>query len=153
MNISKFIKIQDSYVNLEHISNVNPLEHRNRIVYNFSYPIIITVRGKPKIVSEYIYDDYDSTISFESALSAVYNNQYIQKNFITQGPKQGLINKSKISSFKVQEDKLRVIFNMSHSIEIDTRNGQTVQPEFIYINLNSKQEFDQYIEYLNKNLV
>lgn len=151
---SKFIQVQDTFVNLDCISNVNPLQHRLRIVFNFSYPVVIKVKGKPKLVSEYLYDDYELTTDFQAAVVKLMNHPYVKEHFISQGPRGGLINKDKISSFKVQPNKNRVIFNMSHSIEIDTKDtGSTVAPEFIYVTLKTEKDYNDYIQYLNENLV
>lgn len=149
--ITSFIKVNDAFINLKSVSNINPLPHRNRVVYNFSYPIVLTTRGESKIISDYQYNDFHAEVEFDEALVELSKNTFIQKNFIQQD--RGYINKEKISSFKVQEDRLRVIFNMSHSIEIESRRGSTIAPEFVYVNLQDKKEFNEYISYLNKYLV
>lgn len=153
MPYQKYIKANDTFVNLEQISNINVLEHRNRIVFNFGYSVAIEVRGNNKVISDYIYSDFDNEEDFQKSLKDLYSNDYVKENFITQGLKGGLINKSKISSFKVQPEKLRIIFNMSHGVEITANNKDILAPEFVYVNFDTKDEYNQYIELINKTLV
>lgn len=148
-----YILAADTYINLAQISNINVLPHKNRIVFNFGYSVQIEIKGQNKTISDYIYQDFPDKTSFNEYLSNLYKNEHVKDNFIVQGSKGGLINKSKISSFKVQEDKLRVIFNMSHSVEIDSNNRSILAPEFVYVNFNTKEEFNSYIELINKTLV
>jgi hypothetical protein len=48
-----FTEVNGSFINLKTVSNINPLPHRNRIVYNFSYPIVLSNKGENKIISDY----------------------------------------------------------------------------------------------------
>lgn len=146
-----FIGVQDSFINLSAVSNINILPNQNRIVYNFCYPILLTTKGESKIISDYQYDDFSDTKSFIQKIKELSQNDYINNGFIRR--ENGFINKSKISSFKCQEDKMRVIFNMQHSIEIESRKGTTIAPEFVYVNFKTLNEYMEFIEYLNYNLV
>lgn len=146
-----FTEVNGSFINLKTVSNINPLPHRNRIVYNFSYPILLSNKGENKIISDYQYDDYQTSFEFEAAVAKLSVNGYILENYIQQD--KGYINKERISSFKVQPERLRVIFNMSHSIEIESRKGNTIAPEFVYVHFSTDKDYENYIDYLNKYLV
>lgn len=150
---TKYVQANDTFINLAQISNINVLEHRNRIVFNFGYPVLIEIKDSKKIISDYIYNDFNDKNSFNEYLNSLYGNDFIKENFLIQGKKGGLINKEKISSFKVQEDKLRVIFNMSHSIEINTNGKDILAPEFVYVNFDTKSEYNEFIDLINKDLV
>lgn len=144
---TSYIQAGDTFINLQTVSNINILKNKNRIVYNFSYPINIEVNGTIKVVSEYLYDDVQD---IEAKQKELFNNHYIKENYIHQGLNLGLINKNKISSFKLQPERLRVIFNMSHSVEITTKDKSIFAPEFVYVHLGSKEEYNEYINLLNR---
>lgn len=41
---------------------------------------------------------------------------------------------------------------MSHGIEIETKHGSTVAPEFVYVNLRTPESLEAYSDYLNTEL-
>lgn len=131
---NELISVDDLIVNLKNVSNIVILN--NRIVFNMNYTICIKTAHHDKFISDYVY--WDSNVEINREL--LYNNKYIQENFIVIN--KHLINKNEISTIKFLESRLRIVFNMSHPVTFKDRNGnKSLTSEFVYIDFNETSEF------------
>jgi len=145
-----FIKTNDKIVNLMNVSNINVLRDKNRIVFNMNYGIELS----DKIISDYVYWDFDSVNSLDKNIDLLYKTDYFKDNFISKTNDNGYINIKEISSVKFCKHKFRIIFNLSHTISFKNKNGEyKTTSEFVYVNCCNQQTYFDYINYIEKTLV
>lgn len=151
--MSKYIEVNNKFVNLSNVSTINFLASQNRVVLNFAHPIEISKLDK--MISEYTYIDFDTDEQYETYIKGLFLNKYIQAEYISKDFKGelGLINKSKISSFKFEAFKNKVIFNMNHAISVTNKYNQySISTEFVYVNCES-HEYEKYVNYVKSTLL
>lgn len=145
--MNAFVQFNNQLINLENVSNINFLAKSKRIVMNMNYSINT---GKPdKLISDYIYLDFDAVSEYEEAKTYILGVGYICDNFIHKGLKDGLINIKSISSVKFDEDRLRVIFNLSHSSSIKNKqNKPIVTSDFVFVDFDDLYDYNTYVDFV-----
>ena len=151
-----FINANNSLVNLKKVSNVNIIEGKNRIVFNMNYSIEMKRGFGTKMISDYVYWDASSRAEFEEIKQELYKNNYFSVNFL-QGSEYNssisYINLNEISSVKVNVDRKRIIFNLSHSVTFrDTNKDERLTSAFVFVDFINADEFKQYVDGLNNLL-
>jgi len=151
-----FINANNSLVNLKKVSNVNIIEGKNRIVFNMNYSIEMKRGFGTKMISDYVYWDASSRAEFEEIKQELYENNYFSVNFL-QGSEYNssisYINLNEISSVKVNVDRKRIIFNLSHSVTFrDTNKDERLTSAFVFVDFINADEFKQYVDGLNNLL-
>lgn len=142
--MNTYIEINNTFVNLSNISTIIFLKDQNRIVLNYSHGI--ELKKTNKIISDYIYMNFDSACAYNDGIRTLSENQFIANRFLKH--QNGMLNKSKISSFKIENEKRRIIFNMSHGITIVNKTKENVlASEFVYVALPS--DYTEYVNYVN----
>lgn len=137
-----FVKVNDKYVNLEHVSSITKLP--NRLALDMDCNSEVKKDGESKLISYYAYCDIKNA-------KQVLNHKYVLKNFIKA--KNILINKNHITVVKFSPKKLRVIFNLSHSTtSAGYNNINRLTAKFIYADFDNQNEYDEYIKYI-KNVL
>ena len=131
MEKMNFIKANNKFINLEHVSSINVLQ--KRVAFDLDCPVELD----NKVISYYAYSDSDNREDFKT-------NNYIQCNFIN---KDGVyINRNHISAVTFRDDKNRIIFNLSHSITSTKHNGESrLTSKFIYFDFNTINEYNKFI--------
>lgn len=145
-----FIEMADKIVNLKNVSNINIIKNRNRIVFNFNYSIQIFANNQEKQISDYLYADFESVEELNKAISSIIKTSYFKENFITH--KNMMVNQNEISTIKFEEDKLRIIFNLSHNVSFYAGNQKKITSEFVYINARTEEEFEHFIKIIKRSL-
>lgn len=150
--MSSFIQLDNMLVNLQNVCNINIKNdsYKKRIIFNMNYNIEINTNNGLKMISDYVYWDSHSETHIVDSVEELYNNDYFVNNFIHQGsPKKGYININEISSIKYSPHKNRVIFNLSHPISfVDYDKSVKVTSEFIFVDFNTTNELNDYVEYI-----
>ena len=140
-------------VNLSNVSNVNIVKKKEqnfyRIIFNMNYCIEIS---KNKFVSDYVYWDFTNIESFKDAFLKIKSDEYLANTFLKQPKNSGFINIDEISSIKYLEDKLRIIFNLSHPVTFNYHGETKLTSEFIYLNFNNIEDFKEYSTYIDEEL-
>jgi hypothetical protein len=151
-----FINANNSLVNLEKVSNVNIIEGKNRIVFNMNYSIEMKRGFGTKMISDYVYWDASSTAEFQEIKKELYKNSYFSMNFLQGSEYNGsisYINLNEISSVKVNDDRKRIIFNLSHSVTFkDTNKDERLTSAFVFVDFRNADQFKQYVDGLNNLL-
>lgn len=151
-----FIKANDTLVNLKKVSNINVIEGKNRIVFNMNYSIEMKRGFGTKMISDYVYWDASSQADFQSIIKELYKNSYFSKNFLQGSEYNGsvsYINLNEISSVKLNVERKRVIFNLSHSVSFrDTNKDERLTSAFVFVDFRNADEFKQYVDGLNNHI-
>lgn len=148
-----FVKANDRIINLNNVSNINILHDRNRIVFNLNYNIEIDTSYKTKYISDYVYWDSEDTQTMANNLHDLSKIKYFCDNFIDQVNDNGFININEISSIKFIDRKNRVIFNLSHPVTFKDFDGKDkITSEFVYVNCNDANQYNEYKNYVNEKL-
>ena len=131
---STFIETNDRIVNLGNVSNIHILPGENRIIFNMNYGINM---GN-KLVSDYVYWDCINPENFQFCVEQLRNHKSVY-DFIESPDGLVFINIKEISSVKFSDKKLRVIFNLSHSVDFISPYDHTkkLTSEFVYVNLET----------------
>jgi hypothetical protein len=152
-----FLQTNDRIINLKNVSNINILHDSNRIIFNLNYNIEIQYsdkKEKSKFISDYVYWDGVNSTDLKYNIDYLLNNSYFKQNFISQLNMKGFININEISSIKFSEKKNRVIFNLSHPITFTDFDGKSkITSEFVYVNCNDIHNYNEYVEYVKKELL
>lgn len=137
-----FIKANDKFINLEHVSSINLLD--NRIAYDMDCPVEL---DSGKIISYYAYHDHKD----DSSINELLNHPYIKENFNIHG--DILVNMTQVSAIKFVEEKLRIIYNFSHSTTSAKFNREPrLTSKFIYVHFDTKDEYDKFCDKLIKTI-
>jgi len=107
-----FIQANDKFVNLEHVSSITLL--KNRLALDMDCPVEV----EDKIISYYAYMDWTD----KQDETDILNHTYVKSMFIKH--EKVLININHITSIKFVSDKMRIIFNLSHSTTSTNYNGK-----------------------------
>lgn len=146
-----FIDLSDRHINLLNVSNINLLNDKMRIVFNMNYSINIEINHYDKKISDYVYWDAFNVNEFEDNLRCLLQSEYFKSNFIEHT--NGYINLNEISSIKYLARKNRVIFNLSHPVTFKDFDGKNkITSEFVYVNFNKDEDYDNYVKYVRKTL-
>lgn len=146
-----FLKVNNTVVNLDNVSNINLIKHRNRIAFNMNYNIELRIDEKTKYISDYVYWDAKDDREYEDNLRRLQTDDFFICEFIKHP--NGFININEISSIKYNEFKRRVIFNLSHTVSFKDESGDfKLTSEFVYVNFNSQKEYDEFVNYLENEL-
>lgn len=141
-----FILTPERYVNLKNVSNINI--DNNRIIFNMSYNINISSN---KQISDYVYWEGDAN-DLDARIHIIESNSYFNGNFIRK-IKGGYININEVSSVKILDKKMRVIFNLSHPVTFkDYQGNLKLTSEFVYVDASHEKEFNQYVNYVKETL-
>lgn len=135
----KLYKVDDKYVNLEKVANVNCLS--DKYVFNMSYSVKIENVGR---ISDYVYVKSDSFMK----------SDYFKDNFIEVSgiDRRVFINVNHISQIRKDVKNSKIIFSFCHDV-----NGRNIMDfefvaEHMYIKVNPSEldyKFDHYIKVLN----
>lgn len=124
-------------LNLKKVSNVNIV--KNRIVFNMNYSVDI---NNSRLISDYVYWDSNDAYGLNSKIKQLSQNKYFIENFITKPFQDGFINMNEISSVKFEDNKFRVIFNLSHPVTFTDYNGKNkITSEFVYADCRNNAEY------------
>lgn len=151
-----FIKANNTIVNLKKVSNINVIEGKNRIVFNMNYSIEMKRGFGTKMISDYVYWDAQSKREFEYIVEELYKNSYFSLNFLQGSEYNGsisYINLNEISSVKLNVERKRVIFNLSHGVTFrDTNKEESITSAFVFVDFKNAEQFKRYVDGLN-NLI
>jgi len=151
-NFPKFVSFQtQKIVNLDNVASYGLIEHKYkesyRIVFNMTYGI--TLPNTDKIISDYVYWETSDNTEFKKMQSVIKN---YSEDWICSPDNTRYINPEQISSIVIEdtyEDKLKIIFNLSHTVSMKT-SGLT--SEFVYFKFNSFDSIQKYKAVLKKFL-
>jgi hypothetical protein len=140
-----FLQTNERITNLKNVSDINILTKSNRIVFNLNY----NIKLHGKMISDYIYWDSDDAKDMSNKLDYLKNDTYFKKNFIDKKDGYGYININCISSIKFNENKNRVIVNLSHTgAYIDNYGNKKITSQFIFVDLKNYDEYVKYVQYI-----
>jgi len=129
-----FIKANDKFINLEHVSSINML--KNRIAYDMDCPVEL---DSGKIISYYAYHDHDN----DGAEEELLNHPYIKDNFNVHG--DILVNMQQVAAIKFAPEKLRIIYNFSHSTtSLNFNREPRLTSKFVYVHFSAQEEYDDF---------
>jgi len=146
-----FLKTDDRLINLVNVSSINV--SGTRIIFNMNYSIELDLRGKKKLISDYVYWDSNTNEEMLQKLETIkllndsafnFDDLFFEKPHNT-----GFINIEEVSSIKFIDEKLRVIVNLSHTISyMDKRGNTSLTSDFVYVNSRSRDDYDVFKEYV-----
>jgi len=129
-----FIQANDKFVNLTHVSSITLLH--NRLALDMNCPVEVD----NKIISYYAYMDWTD----KQDETDILNNSYVQAMFIKH--EKVLININHITSIKFVSEKMRIIFNLSHSTTSTNYSGKKrLTSKFIYFDCNNTKEYNDLV--------
>ena len=132
-----FVKVKDKLINLEHVSSFNILD--NRVAFDFDCPVEL----KDKTISYYAYGDLSNI--------DLLNNEYIIQNFIIYNSVR--INRNHITAIKFEEDKNRVIINLSHSVtSYGYGHEKRITSKFLYCDFDRIEDYNDFTMYLTDKI-
>jgi len=149
-----FIEINDKIINLKNVSNVHILERKNRIIFNMNYSVQIkTNQGVQRNVSDYVYWDAQCDESMDRNVQQLKNNETFSSMFLSGVDDNVWINVHEVSTVKFIDGKKRVIFNLSHPITYNDKDGvQRITSDFVYVDCATPVKYKKYVEYVANNL-
>lgn len=148
---STYVIAGDQMVNLQNVSSVKVIEEELRIVFNMNYPIALKVGGTLKKISDYVYWDCSGSEELAFSLSDILVSEYFRENFLTQIG-NCFVNKNEIGSIKLDNDKMRIIFNLSHPVAFRGQNARCTS-EFVYVDCKDQEEYKLYVDYLKRSIL
>ena len=77
-----FLKVNNAVVNLDNVSNINLIKHRNRIAFNMNYNIELRIDEKTKYISDYVYWDAKDDREYEDNLRRLQSDDFFICEFI-----------------------------------------------------------------------
>lgn len=138
-----FIQANDKFINLEQVASINML--KGRIAYDMSCPVEL---DSGKIISYYAYNDHDKNDNAEKEL---LNHPYVKKHFNIHG--DILVNMKQVAAIKFVREKLRIIYNFSHSTtSLNFNKEPRLTSKFIYVHFNTLDEFDEFCDKLRNTI-
>jgi len=113
--MSCFININNKWINLKNVSTIIFDEKENLIYFNFSNSIKII----NKETSDFYEAKFNNKNDYENTKENILRNKYVKNHFLMHKSQNEIVNKEKINTITI--DKNKIIFNLSHSIEIEDR--------------------------------
>lgn len=166
-------------INFNNVARIN-IQYTDRIVLNFNHIITRNVKNKHesiqysdyhsheerqsreyglktdtklKTFSGYYYIDKNTVSNYDSIMKMLFSEEFL-KTFIkimSRGECVGFVNVNELSTIKVSDYNLSVIFNMSHSINNQRSDGSDLLSAdsviSTFVNLNDFEEYvDDFLE-------
>lgn len=137
-------------LNLEHVSNFGFL--KDKIVFNMDYSVTLkSYKNNNKvIISDYVYwipNSFEELIEMKALIleSTIFSEssklRWIQ---CSNDPefKQRIVNMDCVSSIKFDDERRKVIFNLSHTVTF----GTGLTSEFVFYKFRTQEEYTHYKE-------
>lgn len=149
-----FIELKDIVVNLNQVSNVGFLDHRNRMVFNFSHSIELQNHktNEWNTIADYKYYDLSEDDYYTK-------KKQIQQSLLQDGFLEPMhfshywINPKSIAYVNYDDKKHRLIFNLSTSVTKDTGKGVTLINDFVFWTFNTEQELQEASASVQRSLL
>lgn len=142
------LKLNDNIIiNLDNVNSVVEIENKNRIVFNFNYPVTV-IKGDEKLQrSDYVYyDDYRKFTTLE-ALHETFANA----GFVNFGNKW--INLKNVAFIKFDANRNRIIINFNSSISFKNKNNEMqLTSDFIYIDSKNISDYEENLQLIENYL-
>lgn len=151
---SNFYKANDQLVvNLDHVSSISFDEKNSRIIFNLDYSVQLDINEEgsryKKTISDYIYFNSDNFEKDASKLTEFLgDSSFIRKPSDLNKKFASLINLDKVSSIKLDDERLRIILNMTNSVSFKGNNGYKLTGEFIYCDFNNPDDYNSAVNSL-----
>ena len=136
-------------VNLQNVSNIFVDRKNNKVIFNMNY----SVKLREKVTADYEYWNYSDLQTLLEYLDPILEqNGFILPNNIYNR----YVNSNCISSIKVDDRKMKVIYNLNCTVthpddakKIDgginiPLNKQRMTSDFVFIKFNSQDDFYDY---------
>jgi hypothetical protein len=142
-------------INLKNVSNIVFMpdnttrqgQHKPKIIFNFDYHV--TLPKSDKKISDYkylIFDTIQEYKSVEKELEKLINEkEWIAP--IIDGKIEKIINPDKISFVTQDDNKLRIIVNLSSSVSFHG-NYFRYTSDFVYLNHTDPEEYERNLSYI-----
>ena len=139
-----FFKYNSYLISTENVSVVIFDKEKQRLTINFNYPINIKINNyRTKQVSDYLYLLLDDNEREEFFKYFSNNKEYL--SFKTGGTT--IFVKTKfISYIKTIKNELKIVYNLTHPINIDGSPKVTTTAEFVYKFFDTEEQFNQEVE-------
>ena len=134
--MSCFININNKWINLKNVSTIIFNEKENLIYFNFSNSIKII----NKETSDFYEVKFENKNDYENTKEKILKNKYVKNHFLIHKSQNEIVNKEKINTITI--DKNKIIFNLSHSIEIEdkiTKKRKKIS-KFVYWKFDNENE-------------
>lgn len=172
----KFLKLDtEKYINLEHVSHISLDYSKDKVIFKMDYAmnVLPKKRGEDrdsqeynlfnennketfnskKIITGYIYG-YGITACLKSLkASKFFEENFIQKTLnVDDANDVGWINLGKVTSFKFDDSRNRVVINFANSVTYYdfTKKEELLTSEFLYLDFISDDRFNKYTSYFKK---
>lgn len=143
-----FFKYNSYLISTENVSVVIFDKEKQRLTINFNYPINIKINNyRTKQVSDYLYLIVDE--NQENEIFTYFSND---KDYIkfTTGSTTIFVKIKFISYIKTIENELKIVYNLTHPINIDGSSKVTTTAEFVYKFFDNLEQFKEEVTRISK---
>lgn len=143
-----FFKYNSYLISTENVSVVIFDKEKQRLTINFNYPINIKINNyRTKQVSDYLYLIVDE--NQENEIFTYFSND---KDYIkfTTGSITIFVKIKFISYIKTIENELKIVYNLTHPINIDGSAKVTTTAEFVYKFFDNLEHFNEEVTRISK---
>lgn len=143
-----FFKYNSYLISTENVSVVIFNKEKQRLTINFNYPINIKINNyRTKQVSDYLYLIVDE--NQENEIFTYFSND---KDYIkfTTGSTTIFVKIKFISYIKTIENELKIVYNLTHPINIDGSAKVTTTAEFVYKLFDNLEHFNEEVTRISK---
>jgi hypothetical protein len=139
-------------INLDLVSNIAFLEHKQRIIFNMSHSIEIKNddTNETSTIADYKYWELPSIEEYNAAAVSL-TNKISSIGFLISSSTNKAINPLHISYVNVDHSKNRIVFNLNTSIT--SRLNGLLTNDYVFWNANSDTELSQMVDDLHQQIL
>lgn len=141
-------------INFKNVAKIN-LQYRDRIILNFNHTITRNIgragSGEQGKFAGYYYIDKEAISNYDEIRDMLFSDEFAEyfARIEANGNVTGFVNMSEISTIKVSNHNLSVIFNLSHSVTSQRQNTSLLHSaDSVLSSFETLFEFDNYVENL-----
>lgn len=161
MNYFKIININNEnsrshnnieIINLSKVAKIN-ITYENRIILNFNHTICRVNSNGASSYSGYYYIDRDKVSNYDEIYAMLNSAEFIETfiPLISTNKLTGFINRNEISTIKISDLSLSVIFNLSHTVT-DKNNLNNMSADSVVSTFSNEEMYYSYYENLLSEL-
>lgn len=141
----------DKIVNTDNVSNI--LVDDSKFIFNMNYSVSLN-ENKDKLIPDYVYfncnkEDYAKIAKQISSLGWISSEYGCTGKSGFWKPNKRIINPKSISFIKLEEWKLRIIFNLNTSISF-YKNDYEKTSDFIFYDYDHIDDYEEDLQKITK---
>lgn len=156
-NELKIVKVVNNgkteLINFNNVAKIN-LQYKDRIVLNFNHTIVRNITNSQGVESQgtfsgYYYIDRSTVKNYQEIHDMLFSDEFAEKFVMIESNDHcnGFVNVSEISTVKVSDHNLSIIFNLSHSVSSQRPNSKLLlSADSVISSFNDRNTFDEYVE-------